>query len=300
MVPPARSWRRERVYPLPRSGDEPWEGEPTQADRLPRYRFGARLDNLSRRRQSVPEESCRARVVPAGSQAVPPTHRRRGGADMKRCALGSILLLVTAALAAAQQGTSEMRGRAVDQQEAALPGVAIVVTNQDNGTFRETVSGADGAFLLSGMTPGTYEVRAEMAGFKKYQSRGTCASRSAARPWWRSGSRSARSRSRSRSPARRRWSTPAPRRSAATSPRRSSSTCRRSTATSPAISACCPASCRRCRRRRSAPTRSASPARTSATSTTRWTGRTTTTPSTAATAAPRRACRSRRCRSSSC
>lgn len=88
---------------------------------------------------------------------------------MKRCALASILLLLTAVPAAAQQGTSEMRGRAVDQQGAALPGVAIVVTNQDNGTFRETVSGADGAFLLSGMTPGTYEVRAEMTGFKKFQ-----------------------------------------------------------------------------------------------------------------------------------
>ena len=50
----------------------------------------------------------------------------------------------------------------MDQQGAALPGVAIVVTNQDNGTFRETVSGADGAFLLSGMTPGTYEIRAEL------------------------------------------------------------------------------------------------------------------------------------------
>ena len=90
---------------------------------------------------------------------------------MTRPVLASIILCVTASRDAAQQGTSEGRGRAVDQQGAALPGVAIVVTNQDNGTFRETVSGSDGAFLLSGMTPGTYEVRAEMAGFKKDQSR---------------------------------------------------------------------------------------------------------------------------------
>ncbi len=89
---------------------------------------------------------------------------------MKRLLLASIVGLV-ASSAAAQQGTSELRGRAVDQQGAALPGVALVVTNQGNGTFRETVSGGDGAFLLSGMTPGTYEVRAELAGFKKYQSR---------------------------------------------------------------------------------------------------------------------------------
>ncbi len=90
---------------------------------------------------------------------------------MTRPVLASIILCVTASLAAAQQGTSELRGRAVDQQGGALPGVPIVVTNQDNGTFRETVSGSDGAFLLSGMTPGIYEVRAEMTGFKKHQAR---------------------------------------------------------------------------------------------------------------------------------
>ena len=73
---------------------------------------------------------------------------------MVRVVLGSILLFLSVSVAGAQQGTSELRGRVMDQQGAALPGVAIVVTNQDNGTFRETVSGADGAFLLSGMTPG--------------------------------------------------------------------------------------------------------------------------------------------------
>ncbi len=91
---------------------------------------------------------------------------------MRRVVLASAVLLLFAALAAAQQGTSELRGRAVDQQGAALPGVPIVVTNQDNGQFRETTSGADGAFLLSAMVPGTYEVSAELAGFKKYQARG--------------------------------------------------------------------------------------------------------------------------------
>ena len=37
--------------------------------------------------------------------------------------------------------------------------------------FRETVSSADGAFLMSGMTPGMYEVTAELASFKKYTQR---------------------------------------------------------------------------------------------------------------------------------
>ncbi|MCC7032268.1 MAG: TonB-dependent receptor [Acidobacteria bacterium] len=82
-----------------------------------------------------------------------------------------LVAVLTAWPSAAQQGTADLRGRVVDQQGAALPAVPVVVTNQDSGLFRETVSGADGSFLLSGMTPGVYEVTAELPGFKKYQSR---------------------------------------------------------------------------------------------------------------------------------
>jgi hypothetical protein len=71
----------------------------------------------------------------------------------------------------AQQGFSDLRGRVVDQQGSVLPGVAVVVRHQESGLYRETVSGTDGSFLLSAMTPGVYEVTAELQGFKKYQRR---------------------------------------------------------------------------------------------------------------------------------
>ncbi len=83
----------------------------------------------------------------------------------------AVALVLFAGVATAQQGTSDLRGRVVDQQRAALPGVSIVIKHQESGLFRETVSGGDGSFFLSAMTPGVYEIAAELQGFKKYQRR---------------------------------------------------------------------------------------------------------------------------------
>jgi hypothetical protein len=71
----------------------------------------------------------------------------------------------------AQQGTGDLRGQVVDPQGAALPGVTIVLRHQESGLFRESVSGGDGTFFFSGMTPGVYQVSAELTGFKKYEAR---------------------------------------------------------------------------------------------------------------------------------
>ena len=69
----------------------------------------------------------------------------------------------------AQQGTGELRGRVLDAQSAVLPGVTIVAKNEASGQFREIVSGADGSFFMSALTPGMYELTAQLSGFKKYQ-----------------------------------------------------------------------------------------------------------------------------------
>ena len=90
---------------------------------------------------------------------------------LRRIALLLFGFLVVSNLAFAQQGTADLRGRVSDQQNAVLPGVTIVVRHQESGLFRETVTGADGTFLMSGMTPGMYEVSAELASFKKYTQR---------------------------------------------------------------------------------------------------------------------------------
>ena len=83
----------------------------------------------------------------------------------------ALWLTLLAMPALAQQATSDLRGRVIDTQGAVLPGVAVVARNQDTGLYRETISGGDGSFFFSAMTPGVYELTAELQGFKKYQRR---------------------------------------------------------------------------------------------------------------------------------
>ena len=90
---------------------------------------------------------------------------------LRRIALFVLGFLVISDFALAQQGTADLRGRVIDQQGAVLPGVTIVARHQESGLFRDAVSSADGTFLMSAMTPGVYEVSAELASFKKYTQR---------------------------------------------------------------------------------------------------------------------------------
>ena len=89
---------------------------------------------------------------------------------MLRRIVGTLMVLFLAAPPLfAQQGTTELRGRVEDAQGGILPGVTVIVKNQATGFARETVSGSDGSFITSGLVPGTYEVAAELSGFKKFQ-----------------------------------------------------------------------------------------------------------------------------------
>jgi TolB protein len=75
-----------------------------------------------------------------------------GRPQMRTLFLESVVAVVLVALAtpvAAHQATAEIRGRVVDQNGGVLPGVVIVLTNEDTGVFRETSSGADGSYSAS-------------------------------------------------------------------------------------------------------------------------------------------------------
>ena len=78
-----------------------------------------------------------------------------------------VALALSVGAARAQENSAEVRGRALDAQEAVLPGVTVTATNQATGIFRETVTNADGTYFIPALTPGQYEIAAELSGFKR-------------------------------------------------------------------------------------------------------------------------------------
>ncbi|HWP84681.1 MAG TPA: TonB-dependent receptor [Terriglobia bacterium] len=85
----------------------------------------------------------------------------------KGSSVGSFVAAVclSASLAAAQN-TASILGTVKDQSNAVLPGVSIQVTNVDTGIRRSAVSGGNGQYRVSSLAPGTYELQAELAGFR--------------------------------------------------------------------------------------------------------------------------------------
>src|SRR5262245_15095352 len=67
--------------------------------------------------------------------------------------------------ASAQVAQAELRGTVVDPSGAALPGATITATHTETGTARTTVTTATGAYVMPALPVGTYDIRAELAGF---------------------------------------------------------------------------------------------------------------------------------------
>jgi len=85
-----------------------------------------------------------------------------------RIRLTAIVLVTILAvpLALAQQGTSQMRGRVTAGDGSALPGVSVTIKHEESGVVRLTITDAEGVYFMSGVTPGKYELTAELSGFK--------------------------------------------------------------------------------------------------------------------------------------
>lgn len=89
-----------------------------------------------------------------------------------RVVLAVVVVLLVPASLWAQQGTSQLAGKVTDEQGAILPGVAVLVTNEETGIFREVVTGASGSYFVSQLVPGRYKVSARMDGFSPLERTG--------------------------------------------------------------------------------------------------------------------------------
>jgi hypothetical protein len=77
-------------------------------------------------------------------------------------------LLLIPALLLGQAANATLTGTAKDATGGVMPGVTITVRNQGTNEVRTAVSSADGVYRLTNLPRGTYEVKAELDGFKTF------------------------------------------------------------------------------------------------------------------------------------
>ncbi len=78
-----------------------------------------------------------------------------------------VLLLVPAFVpAAAGQTAATISGTVEDASGNVLPGVTVTARNTGTGLVRVAVTGAEGRYVVPGLPPGAYELRAELPSFK--------------------------------------------------------------------------------------------------------------------------------------
>jgi hypothetical protein len=79
--------------------------------------------------------------------------------------LYAMLALALAAPLAAQQTESRIVGRITDTSGAVLPGVTVTITSKQTGAVRTAVTDGDGRYVVTNLSPGSYEVSGALDGF---------------------------------------------------------------------------------------------------------------------------------------
>ncbi len=94
---------------------------------------------------------------------------------MRLCKYWGIALLVGALFtfpALAQVANGILAGTVVDESGGVLPGVEVTVTNQGTNRVFKAVTSGVGAFRITNLNPGLYEVRIALEGFKTFVATG--------------------------------------------------------------------------------------------------------------------------------
>src|SRR5215470_12785925 len=83
-------------------------------------------------------------------------------------ALALALLAESPALAQ----TGQINGVITDNSGAVVPGATVKAVEQATGLARDTVTGADGRYVFTALRPTTYDITAELTGFRTSQRKG--------------------------------------------------------------------------------------------------------------------------------
>ena len=81
--------------------------------------------------------------------------------------LSCILLCATGIFA--QQISGSLTGVVKDSQQASVINAKVTLSNPQQGTTRDATTGTDGAFVITQLQPGTYNLSVEATGFKKME-----------------------------------------------------------------------------------------------------------------------------------
>src|SRR5215204_2950183 len=82
----------------------------------------------------------------------------------------TLIVLLTAALAAAQQTRGTLRGLITDELGAAIVGANITLTDA-SGAQKKTTTNGEGVYTFAGLAPGKYSLQAISPGFATSESK---------------------------------------------------------------------------------------------------------------------------------
>jgi protocatechuate 3,4-dioxygenase beta subunit len=88
---------------------------------------------------------------------------------MQKVAAVGLFVLFTSGVVLAQETTGALNGRVTDAQTLPVPGATVTVTGPQG--VKTSVTDADGRFTAPFLTPGPYDVRVELQGFKAVERR---------------------------------------------------------------------------------------------------------------------------------
>jgi Carboxypeptidase regulatory-like domain len=83
-----------------------------------------------------------------------------------------LLLLAVAGPVHAQTPSGEISGTIADSSGLPVPGVTVTLTNQATNVSRVVQTNEVGLYVISAIPPGTYDVKAELAGFQTVERKG--------------------------------------------------------------------------------------------------------------------------------